>query len=94
MDEFGKTYFKMHDVIHDLATSLISANTSSSNVHQVGEENNILSIGFSKTVSSYSPSLLRTFVSLRVLYMSYSRVYQLSSSIGNLIHLRLLKLSS
>ncbi|XP_006355884.1 putative disease resistance protein RGA4 [Solanum tuberosum] len=96
VDEFGKTYFKMHDLIHDLATSLISANTSSSNIRQVrvGEENNILSIGFSKTVPSYSPSLLKMFVSLRVLDMSYSRVYQLSSSIGNLIHLRLLNLSS
>lgn len=85
MDEFGKTYFKMHDVIHDLATSLISANTSSSNIRQVqvGEENSILSIGFSKTVSSYSSSLLKTFVSLRVLDMSYSRVYNyhLSSEI-------------
>ncbi|KAG5586995.1 hypothetical protein H5410_047429 [Solanum commersonii] len=96
VDEFGKTYFKMHDLIHDLTTSLISANTSSSNIRQVrvGEENNILSIGFSKTVPSYSPSLLKMFVSLRVLDMSYSRMYQLSSSIGNLIHLRLLNLSS
>ncbi|KAJ8555216.1 hypothetical protein K7X08_012712 [Anisodus acutangulus] len=94
-DEFGKTYFKMHDLIHDLATSLISTDTSSTNIRQVrvGEENIIFPIGFSKIVSSYSPSLLKMFVSLRVLDMSYSRVNQLSSSIGNLIHLRLLNLS-
>ncbi|XP_049362305.1 putative disease resistance protein RGA1 [Solanum verrucosum] len=57
----GKTYFKMHDLIHDLATSLFSANTSSSNIREiyVNYDGYMMSIGFAEVVSSYSPSLLQ-----------------------------------
>uniref|UniRef100_M0ZR58 NBS-LRR resistance protein n=1 Tax=Solanum tuberosum TaxID=4113 RepID=M0ZR58_SOLTU len=86
----GQTYFKMHDLIHDLATSLFSANTSSRNIREI---NMMMSIGFAKSVSSYSPSLLQKFVSLRVLNLSRIGNEQLPSSIGDLVHLRYLNLS-
>ncbi|XP_055820961.1 putative disease resistance protein RGA3 [Solanum dulcamara] len=91
----GETYFKMHDLIHDLATSLFSANTSSSNIREIRPKDytHMMPIGFAKVVSSYSPSLLKQFVSLRVLNLSYLELEQLPSSIGDLIHLRYLNLS-
>ncbi|WMV43218.1 hypothetical protein MTR67_036603 [Solanum verrucosum] len=92
----GKTYFKMHDLIHDLATSLFSANTSSSNIREINVKSytHMMSIGFAKVVSPYSHSLsLEQFVSLRVLNLSYSELEKLPSSIGDLVHLRYLNLS-
>nr|Q7XA42.2 RecName: Full=Putative disease resistance protein RGA1; AltName: Full=RGA3-blb [Solanum bulbocastanum]AAP45163.2 Disease resistance protein RGA1, putative [Solanum bulbocastanum] len=93
--ESGKTYFKMHDLIHDLATSLFSANTSSSNIREINAnyDGYMMSIGFAEVVSSYSPSLLQKFVSLRVLNLRNSNLNQLPSSIGDLVHLRYLDLS-
>ncbi|KAK4364725.1 hypothetical protein RND71_016083 [Anisodus tanguticus] len=101
----GKTYFKMHDLIHDLATSIFSASTSSSNIRQVNVKDdedmmlivkdykNMMSIGFAEVVYSYSPLLFKRFVSLRVLNLSNTQFKQLSSSIGDLVHLRYLDLS-
>ncbi|KAM3397284.1 putative disease resistance protein RGA3 [Capsicum galapagoense] len=91
----GKIYFKMHDLIHDLATSLFSASTSSSNIREINSEDykNRMSIGFAEVVSSYSPSLLKTSISLRVLNLSSLGIKQLPSSIGDLIHLRYLDMS-
>ncbi|KAH0645626.1 hypothetical protein KY290_034408 [Solanum tuberosum] len=91
----GKTYFKMHDLTHDLATSLFSASTSSSNIREINVESysHMMSIGFAELVSSYSPSLLQKFVSLRVLNLSDLGLKQLPSSIGDLVHLRYLNLS-
>ncbi|MCD7461684.1 Rho-type GTPase activating protein Rga4 [Datura stramonium] len=91
----GKTYFKMHDLIHDLATSLFSASTSSSSIRQIYVKKHIdmISIGFVEVVSSYSPSLLKRFVSLRVLNLSNLELKQLPSSIGDIVHLRYLDLS-
>lgn len=74
----GKTYFKMHDLIHDLATSLFSANTSSSNIREINVKSytHMMSIGFAKvvSVSPYYPLSLEQFVSLRVLNLSYSKL--------------------
>ncbi|WMV43194.1 hypothetical protein MTR67_036579 [Solanum verrucosum] len=66
----GKTYFKMHDLIHDLATSLFTASTSSNNIREINVKGypHMMSIGFA--VSSYSRSHLQKFVSLRVLNLS------------------------
>ncbi|TMX00863.1 hypothetical protein EJD97_025803 [Solanum chilense] len=91
----GNTYFKIHDLIHDLATSLFLASTSSSNIREINVKDykHTMSIGFAGVVSSYSPSLLKKFVSLRVLNLSYSKLEQLPSSIGDLLHLRYLDLS-
>ncbi|KAH0642833.1 hypothetical protein KY289_033807 [Solanum tuberosum] len=92
----GKTYFKMHDLIHDLATSLFSASTSSSNIREInvkGYPHKMMSIGFTEVVSSYSPSLSQKFVSLRVLNLSNLHFEELSSSIGDLVHMRCLDLS-
>ncbi|KAL3361670.1 hypothetical protein AABB24_014505, partial [Solanum stoloniferum] len=91
----GKTYFKMHDLIHDLATSLFTASTSSNNIREINVEGypHMMSIGFTKVVSSYSRSHLQKFVSLRVLNLSYIGLEQLPSSIGDLVHLRYLNLS-
>ncbi|WMV43252.1 hypothetical protein MTR67_036637 [Solanum verrucosum] len=93
----GKTYFKMHDLIHDLATSLFSASASSSNIREInvkGYPHRMMSIGFAELVSFYSPSLWQKFVSLRVLNLGYSKFKKLPSSIGDLVHLRYLNLSS
>ncbi|KAJ8541786.1 hypothetical protein K7X08_002602 [Anisodus acutangulus] len=91
----GNTYFKMHDLIYDLATSPFSASASSNNIREIKGKYYIhmMPIGFAKVVSSYSPSLLKRFVSLRVLNLSYSKLEQLPSSIGDLVHLRYLDLS-
>uniref|UniRef100_M1ACF7 NBS-LRR resistance protein n=1 Tax=Solanum tuberosum TaxID=4113 RepID=M1ACF7_SOLTU len=94
----GNTYFKMHDLIHDLATSLFSASTSSSNIRQVSVKYYpyMMSIGLAEIVSPYSPPLLQNFVLLWVLNLSYIELEleQLPSSIGDLVHLRYLNLSS
>nr|Q7XA40.2 RecName: Full=Putative disease resistance protein RGA3; AltName: Full=Blight resistance protein B149; AltName: Full=RGA1-blb [Solanum bulbocastanum]AAP45165.2 Disease resistance protein RGA3, putative [Solanum bulbocastanum]AAR29070.1 blight resistance protein RGA1 [Solanum bulbocastanum] len=101
----GKTYFKMHDLIHDLATSMFSASASSRSIRQINVKDDedmmfivtnykdMMSIGFSEVVSSYSPSLFKRFVSLRVLNLSNSEFEQLPSSVGDLVHLRYLDLS-
>ncbi|XP_049376756.1 putative disease resistance protein RGA1 [Solanum stenotomum] len=88
---------EMHDLIHDLATSLFSANTSSSNIREINVKSytHMMSIGFAEvvSVSPYYPLNLEQFVSLRVLNLSYSKLDQLPSSIGDLVHLRYLNLS-
>ncbi|XP_049362304.1 putative disease resistance protein RGA1 [Solanum verrucosum] len=90
----GKTYFKMHDLIHDLATSLFSARASSSNIREINVKiySHMMSIGFAAVESSYSHLLVENFVSLRVLNLNYLEK-QLPSSIGDLVHLRYLDLS-
>uniref|UniRef100_M1BW10 NBS-LRR resistance protein n=1 Tax=Solanum tuberosum TaxID=4113 RepID=M1BW10_SOLTU len=92
---YGRTYFKMHDLIHDLATSLFSASASSNNIREISVKGHphMMSIGFAKVVSSYSRSHLQKFVSLRVLNLSYIELKHLPSSIGDLVHLRYLNLS-
>ncbi|KAH0645613.1 hypothetical protein KY290_034395 [Solanum tuberosum] len=91
----GKTYFKMHDLIHDLATSLFTASATSNNIREINVKGypHMMLIGFAKVVSSYSPSHLQKFVSLRVLNLSKLRLKHLPSSIGDLVHLRYLNLS-
>ncbi|KAH0649609.1 hypothetical protein KY285_034857 [Solanum tuberosum] len=96
--KYGRTYFKMHDLIHDLTTSLFSASASSNNIREIYVKGfphmmPMMSIGFAKVVSSYSRSHLQKFVSLRVLNLSYIGLKQLPSSIGDLVHLRYLNLS-
>ncbi|XP_049377851.1 putative disease resistance protein RGA1 [Solanum stenotomum] len=56
----GKTYFKMHDLIHDLATSLFSASASSSNIRELigGIYSHRMSIGFAEFVPLKPPYLL------------------------------------
>ncbi|KAH0742325.1 hypothetical protein KY290_035368 [Solanum tuberosum] len=75
----GKTYFKMHDLIHDLATSLFSSRASSSNIREINVKkySHIKSIGFAKVESSYSHLLVENFVSLRVLNLSNLELNQL-----------------
>ncbi|XP_049361976.1 disease resistance protein RGA2-like [Solanum verrucosum] len=86
---------EMHDLIHDLATSLFLARASSSNIREinVNKYSHMMSIGFAKVESSYSHLLVENFVSLRVLNLSRIELNQLPSSIGDLVHLRYLDLS-
>nr|WKW55433.1 Rpi-blb1 [Solanum bulbocastanum] len=90
----GKTYFKMHDLIHDLATSLFSANTSSSNIREINKHSytHMMSIGFAEVVFFYTLPPLEKFISLRVLNLGDSTFNKLPSSIGDLVHLRYLNL--
>ncbi|KAH0646754.1 hypothetical protein KY290_035361 [Solanum tuberosum] len=57
----GNAYFKVHDLIHDLAASLFSASASSNNIREINAKSytHRMSIGFAEVVSSYSPSLLK-----------------------------------
>ncbi|KAK4728225.1 hypothetical protein R3W88_021213 [Solanum pinnatisectum] len=81
----GKTYFSMHDLIHDMATSLFTASTSGSNIREINAKDysHKMSIDFAQS----------GFVSLRVLNLSKLELKQLPSSIGDLLHLRYLDLS-
>uniref|UniRef100_A0A3Q7I473 Uncharacterized protein n=1 Tax=Solanum lycopersicum TaxID=4081 RepID=A0A3Q7I473_SOLLC len=99
-----KTYFNMHDLIHYLATSMFSASASRSirkiNVKDdedmifiVTDYKDMMSICFYELFSSYSLSLFNSFVSLRVPNLSNSEFKQLSSSVGDLVHLSYLDLS-
>ncbi|KAH0741415.1 hypothetical protein KY290_034458 [Solanum tuberosum] len=91
---YGNTYFKMHDLIHDLATSLFSASASSSNIRKLIERYpHRMPIGFAESVPFKPPYLLQKFVSLRVLNLSKLHFVSLPSSIGDLGHLRYLDLS-
>ncbi|KAH0646753.1 hypothetical protein KY290_034388 [Solanum tuberosum] len=89
----GKTYFKMHDLIHDLATSLFTGSASSNNIREINVKGypHMMSIGFAKVVSSYSCSHLQKIASLTCLKTlgCFAVGRKKSSQIGELRNLNL-----
>ncbi|CDP22204.1 unnamed protein product, partial [Coffea canephora] len=101
----GSTYYKMHDLVHDFAKSILNPESSNQDRYLALdsskglEENTIRTIPasirtlFLHVEGGISTDMLLRFKCLNVLRLSGYDVESLPSSIGKLLHLRLLDIS-
>ncbi|XP_071907733.1 putative disease resistance protein RGA3 [Coffea arabica] len=108
VEDEGSTYYKMHDLVHDFAKSILKPESSNQDRYLALdsskglEENTIRTIPASiRTLFlhleggvSTDMNMLLRFKCLHVLKLSGYDVESLPSSIGKLLHLRLLDISS
>ncbi|XP_027165897.1 putative disease resistance protein RGA4 [Coffea eugenioides] len=104
--ESWRTYYKMHDLVHDFAKSILNLESSNQDRYLALdsskglEENTIRTIPasirtlFLHLEGGVSTDMLLRFKCLNVLKLSGDDVKFLPSSIGKLLHLRLLDISS
>ncbi|XP_059282411.1 putative disease resistance protein RGA3 [Lycium ferocissimum] len=102
----GRMLFKIHDLVHDLAQSIMDdgihatklegwEKISASRIRHAtihAEDKSFLA--FPKSTMPYNPSTITMYGSLRVLIFCSVQLKELPSAIGNLIHLRYLDLFS
>ncbi|XP_027073380.1 putative disease resistance protein RGA4 [Coffea arabica] len=106
VEESWRTYYKMHDLVHDFAKSILNPESSNQDRYLALdsskglEENTIRTIPasirtlFLHLEGGVSTDMLLRFKCLNVLRLSGDDVESLPSSIGKLLHLRLLDISS
>ncbi|KAL7122805.1 hypothetical protein ACP275_01G066900 [Erythranthe tilingii] len=105
LDEDATTLI-MHDLLHDLALSIMESkipgtqfqrtsfrSASDSRIRQVNLRKKIVAFPTSHRSEMNMPFILKKFRRLRILDASWAGIYELSSAVGNLKHLRHLNLS-
>ncbi|XP_049365331.1 putative disease resistance protein RGA3 [Solanum verrucosum] len=102
----GKMLFKIHDLVHDLAQSIMDdgihatkleggKKISTSRIrHETIHAEDKSFLAFPKSTIPYNPSTIAMYGSLRVLIFCSVQLKELPSAIGDLIHLRYLDLFS
>ncbi|EYU43093.1 hypothetical protein MIMGU_mgv11b015090mg [Erythranthe guttata] len=103
--DINKNTFCMHDLVHDLAKSILenkihgiqvqrkATSASNSKIHQVNMKEKLIAFPTSKQCAMDMSYILNEFLRLRILDASMTGIYELSSAISHLKHLRHLNLS-
>nr|XP_027073637.1 putative disease resistance protein RGA3 [Coffea arabica] len=104
--ESQRTYYKMHDLVHDFAKPILNPESSNQDRYLVLDSSKGLEENTMRTIPAsirtlflhlkggVSTDMLLRFKHLHVLRLSGDDVESLPSSIGKLLHLRLLDISS
>ncbi|CDP21927.1 unnamed protein product, partial [Coffea canephora] len=104
--ESRRTYYKMHDLVHDFAKSILNPESSNQDRYLALDSSEGLAENTTRTIPAsirtlflhleggVSTDMLLRFKCLNVLRLSGYDVESLPSSIGKLLHLRLLDISS
>ncbi|CAN4116664.1 unnamed protein product [Withania somnifera] len=102
----GRMLFKIHDLVHDLAQSIMDDGIHATKLdggekipasrirHATIHAEDKSFLAFPKSTMPYNPSTITTYGSLRVLIFCSVQLKELPSAIGNLIHLRYFDLFS
>ncbi|KAL9177423.1 hypothetical protein ABFS82_01G056900 [Erythranthe guttata] len=101
----NQTTVVMHDLVHDLAESIMEnkipgiqvqrkvTSASNSKIRQVNLRENLIAFPTSNECEMDMSFILNNFLRLRILDANKTRINELSSAVGNLKHLRHLNLS-
>nr|XP_027119071.1 putative disease resistance protein RGA4 [Coffea arabica] len=105
VEEYWRTYYKMHDLVHDFAKSILNPKGSSQDGYLALDSSKGLAENTTRTIPAsihtlflhleggVSTDMLLRFKCLHVLRLYGDDVKFLPSSIGKLLHLRLLDIS-
>ncbi|CDP17369.1 unnamed protein product [Coffea canephora] len=108
VEDEGSTYYKMHDLVHDFAKSILNPESSNQDRYLALNSSEGLAENTTRTIPasirtlflhleggvSTDMNMLLRFKGLNVLRLSGDDVESLPSSIGKLLHLRLLDIKS